>query len=203
MGYDDGQAPEPLLAEAFTAPQAWAAFYDEATSGAHPTAARWARHWNKTMKTQTPRRASLPPHYATGAIEPKLATVRQMLERRRWTLRNRRRMNTLLELVRQRLNRTDDVTRWAGLVRADLEAGGGRPSNPRRMADPVTRDSGGNRVYSLTRVAVRPNRGRMPGAQTARLERQTQRPRHQTAVRQRRNLATLDNLAPLGTSRAD
>ena len=101
------------------------------------------------MKTQTARRESLPPHYATGAIEPKLATVRQMLERRRWTFRNRRRMNTLLELVRQRLNRTDDITRWAGLIRADLEAHGGKPSYPRRVVDPVTYDSAGDRVYSL------------------------------------------------------
>jgi hypothetical protein len=147
--YDDGQTLGPLLAEAFTSPESWAAFYTEATSGAYPKATRWARHWNKTMNTQTARRASLPPHYATGAIEPKLATVRQMLERRRWTFRNRRRMNTLLELVRQRINRTDEVTRWAGLIRADLEAGGGRPSNPRRMADPVTHDSAGDRVYSL------------------------------------------------------
>ena len=101
------------------------------------------------MKAQTARRASLPAHYATGAIEPKLATVRQMLERRRWTFRNRRRMNILLELVRQRLNRTDDVTRWATLIRADLETHGGKPSNPRRVADPVTYDSSGERVYSL------------------------------------------------------
>lgn len=147
--YDDGRALGPLLAEAFTSPQAWAAFYVEATSGHYPTAARWARHWNKRMKTQTGRRASLPAHYATGAIEPKLATVRQMLERRRWTFRNRRRMNTLLELVRQRLNRTDDVARWASLIRADLEAGGGKPSHPRRRADPVTFDAAGERVYSL------------------------------------------------------
>ncbi len=101
------------------------------------------------MKTQTGRRASLPAYYATGAIEPKLATVRQMLERRRWTFRNRRRMNTLLELVRQRLNRTDDVTRWASLIRTDLEAGGGKPSQPRRRADPVAYDAAGERLYSL------------------------------------------------------
>ena len=147
--YEDGHALGPLLAEAFTSTAAWEAFYDEAISGPYPASARWARHWGKRMKTQTGRRASLPPHYATGAIEPKLASVRQMLERRRWTFRNRRRMNTLLELVRQRLNRTDDVTRWAGLIRADIEADGGKPSHPRRMSDPVAYDPAGDRIYSL------------------------------------------------------
>lgn len=101
------------------------------------------------MAAQTKRRSSLPAHYATGVIEPKLDDVREMLERRRWTFRNRRRMNTLLELVRLRLNRTADVAVWASLIRADLEANGGRRSHPRRMADPVVYDSAGDRVYSL------------------------------------------------------
>ncbi len=50
---------------------------------------------------------------------------------------------------RRRVNRTDDVARWAGLIRTDLEANGGKPSHPRRVADPVTYDTAGDRVYLL------------------------------------------------------
>ncbi|MBO0926280.1 hypothetical protein J1G44_17535 [Cellulomonas sp. zg-ZUI199] len=37
----------------------------------------------------------------------------------------------------------------AGLIRTDLETNGGEPSHPRRVADPVTCDTAGDRVYSL------------------------------------------------------
>jgi len=87
------------------------------------------------MTTLTARRSSLPAHDATGAIEPKLA------------------------VVRRRLNRTDDVTRWASLIRADLEAGGGKPSHPRRMAVLVAYDTPGEKGVLLAGVAVRPDRG--------------------------------------------
>jgi len=72
-----------------------------------------------------------------------------MLERRKWTFRNRDRMNLLLELVRLRLNRHDDPIKWAALIRAHIEANGGQSDWDRYMADPVARDENGDRVYTL------------------------------------------------------
>lgn len=41
---------------------------------------------------------------------------------------------------------TDDIAKWAGLIRADLESNGGKPSNPRRLVDPIAQDSAGDRI---------------------------------------------------------
>lgn len=100
------------------------------------------------MRRQTARRSSLPAHYSTGALEPKLAEVRAILERRKWTFRNRERMNILLELVRLRLNRCDDPRRWSQLIRAHIDKHG-HPTRTRRLADPIRVDTAGDRVYSL------------------------------------------------------
>ena len=86
---------------------------------AEPTLAEtsaWVRHWDADMTVQTARRASMPPHYSTGALDPHIAAVRQQLERRRWTFRNLPRMNALLGLVRLHVNRRDVVANWAKLV---------------------------------------------------------------------------------------
>jgi hypothetical protein len=46
------------------------------------------RHWDKQMIAQTLWRGDVPEHYSTGALDPKLADIRQHLKRRRWTFRN-------------------------------------------------------------------------------------------------------------------
>jgi hypothetical protein len=66
---------------------------------AEPTLAEtsaWVRHWDADMTVQTARRASMPPHYSTGALDPHIAAVRQQLELRRWIFRDLPRMNALL-----------------------------------------------------------------------------------------------------------
>ncbi len=146
-----GTALPSLLRDAFRSPAGWDAF---ATAvAAEPLASktqRWVSHWDKRMRNQTARRASLPAHYSTGALEPKLHDVRDVLERRKWTFRNRARLNLLLELVRLRLNRHDDPTGWATLIRAHIDAHGGQSAHPRRMSDPVTIDPAtGDRIYTL------------------------------------------------------
>ena len=56
-------------------------------------------------------------------------------------------MNLLLELVRLRLNRHDDVGRWTVLIRAHLTEAGRQSQRRRHLADPVTVDpSTGERV---------------------------------------------------------
>lgn len=74
------------------------------------------------MTEQTARRASMPPHFSTGALDPQIATVRQQLERRRWTFRNLPRMNALLGLVRLRINRRDVTAEWAKLIARAITA---------------------------------------------------------------------------------
>lgn len=95
---------------------------------------------HRRMTRQTARRSELAPHYSAGALEPRLQELRGMLERRKWTFRNRTRMNLLLELMRLHLNRLDDPGRYAASIRAHLEANGGAPTRPRKLADPVVHD---------------------------------------------------------------
>jgi len=82
----------------------------------------WVRHWDEQMMIQTARRPTMPPHYSTGALDPQIAVVRQMLERRAWTFRNLPRMNALLGLARLRINRMDITERWASAVAAAVSA---------------------------------------------------------------------------------
>lgn len=130
---------EPLLGmlgAAFTDLAGWNAFATavNATPNA-PTAKRWVAHWDKRMRAQTARRASLPAHYSTGALEPRIQDIRQMLERRSWTFRNRARMNLLLELIRIHLNRQDDPRVYATRIRDHLAANDGQPALSRAIYD--------------------------------------------------------------------
>lgn len=122
----DGQAGRgnrhrTLLSAAAQSPAGWAAFRDAviATPGLAKTAS-WVRHWDKQMTAQTARRAQLPSHYSTGALDPQIELIRRQLERRRWTFRNLDRMNALLGLVRLHVNRRDVVADWAGVLARDL-----------------------------------------------------------------------------------
>ena len=127
------------LNDAFKTPADWRIFYLLA-AGAGGKTARWARHWNKTMKIQTAQRASIPPRDANGAVEDATRLVRQMLERRSWTFRNEQRMNLLLELVRLRINGQDSERAYHKSIRDHLQANHGRPSEPwRALTDPRQR----------------------------------------------------------------
>lgn len=140
-----------LLRSAFSSLADWDAF--DLAVHADPSAVsaqRWVRHWDKRMRVQTARRPMLPPHFGNGAVEAPLAEIRQLLERRKWTFRNRARMNILLGVIRLRLNRHDDIGRWSAAIRDHLEQHGGRPENPRRIEDPRIIDpTTGERYYSL------------------------------------------------------
>lgn len=138
------------------------------------------RHWDRQLTEQTDRRASTPAHYSTGTLDPQIALVRQLLERRRWTFRNLARMNVLLGLVRLRINRMDITERWAGSIASaaagGLEALAGAADRRRRPA--VAHASrlneegvlllDGSREYSLRKHAVVSRDGSLPGGRSHR-----------------------------------
>lgn len=107
---------------ALTSPEGWEEFYRLAVQAGGP-AARWGRHWNKRMRAQTKRRASIPEHYANGAVEAPLEEVKRVLGKRRWTFHNAARMNLLLELVRIRYNRDATEADFAKTPRGQLAEG--------------------------------------------------------------------------------
>lgn len=113
----------------------------------------WVAHWDDQLVAQTAWRDQVPAHYSTGALDPKLADIRQLLERRRWSFRNLSRMNQLLDLVRLHGNRLDDPAAWAQLIRAQLGAAP-RPN--------------GSRTCTLRKHPVPPRAGPQPRAQRRR-----------------------------------
>ena len=117
-----GDPLQKALNTALTSPEGWEEFYRLAVQAGGPPA-RWARHWNKRMRTQTKRRASIPEHYANGAVEAPLEEVKRVLGKRRWTFRNAARMNLLLELVRIRYNRTATEADFIKTLRRQLAKG--------------------------------------------------------------------------------
>jgi hypothetical protein len=110
---------------------------------------KWVAYWDKVVGAQVARRASIPAHYSTGALDRVIDVIRQSTERRKWTFRNRERMNQMLDLVRLRINRRDNAEAWGELIRQELVASGGRPKKVRQLADPVSYNLAGERVYSL------------------------------------------------------
>jgi hypothetical protein len=103
--WNDGSALGPLVADAFHSPAGWSAFTAEALTGAWRATAKWVGDNDVMVSAQVARRATVPGVYSNGAVELQVAAVREVLSSRSWTFRNLYRMNLLLELVRQRLNR--------------------------------------------------------------------------------------------------
>ncbi len=111
---------------------------------------KWVTHWMKRLRAQTDRRPSIPAVYGNGAIEAPLARVRAVLESRRWTFRNRARMNLLLELVRLADLRADDPTVYATDIRHHLAEQSGRPARTyRAIYDTWGPKNAEHRTYSL------------------------------------------------------
>ena len=138
-----------LLNDAFHGPAQWKAFRDAVNACGGPELVKWVAYWDKVVSAQVARRASIPAHYSTGVLDRAIDAIRQCTERRKWTFRNRERMNQMLDLVRLRINRRDNAEAWAELIRQELVASGGRPQKARQLADPVTYNLAGERVYSL------------------------------------------------------
>jgi hypothetical protein len=173
---EDGQAGwgnryRTLLKDAGQSPEGWDEFQSTVTSAPGLTKTQsWVRHWDRQMTAQTARRSTMPPHYSTGALDPHIAVVRHMLERRRWTFRNLARMNTLLGLVRLHVNRRDVPADWAKLIAGQVAAereqwvapsGDYRRGRPRArvLDEEATVLFDGSREYSLRKHPVPPRSG--------------------------------------------
>jgi hypothetical protein len=129
-----GSAAMVRLNTAFHNVTSWRAFVREVT-GAGVGVDAWLERHSDDVIDQARRRRHLPPHHSTGAIEEVLAAVREFMAPRAFCYRNAERTNRMLELVRARLNRTDDVERYAAAIRAHLELNGGRLGAQGRIRD--------------------------------------------------------------------
>ncbi len=124
-----------LLNDVFHGPAQWKVFRDAVNACGGPELMKWVAYWDKVVSAQVARRASLPAHYSTRALDRAIDAIRQCIERRKWTFRNRERMNQMLDLVRLRINRRDNAEAWAELIRQELVASGGPP---RRLGSSLT-----------------------------------------------------------------
>ena len=112
-----------LLRVALKSPADWRRFRRWAKDFAGVDA--WAQSLDATILDQAKRRAKLPQHHSTGALDPLLAKVRALMKPRAFCYRNAVRTNRMLELVRLRLNLADDPDRYAAAIREHLAANGG------------------------------------------------------------------------------
>lgn len=112
-----------LLNEAFHSLKDWRAF-KKGVSGVGVE--EWVESYDDVVTEQVRRRAQMPGHHSTGAVDEELARVREFMAPRAFCYRNAERTNRLLELVRLRLNRCDDPLVYARAIRAHLGAHGGR-----------------------------------------------------------------------------
>lgn len=157
-----------LLAQAAASYTGWSAFRNAVRAAPELAATNvWVDFWDEQMSAQTARRPSLPRHYSTGALDPHIAKVRQVLGTRAWTFRNLARMNALLSLVRLSVNLCDRPGDWATIIARAARAEPGL----RTLDEPALVLGDGSRVYSLRMHPVPPReygqpstRGRRPAS---------------------------------------
>ncbi len=150
-GVSFNQPVRKLPRGAFKTRKGWDAFDAAVTADPGlPNTARWVDFWRKDMQAQTSRRRAIPRHYANGAVEDPIKVVRQVLERRAWCFRNRKRMDLLLQLVALRIRRVDDERVYANDIREFLIEKAGKPIRTYRdIYDTWGPKDEEERVYSL------------------------------------------------------
>jgi hypothetical protein len=138
-GLDGYGSPEMvLLDEAFHGPQDWTKF----KNGVRGTGIdEWVRQHDRVLTVQVRRRASLPQHQSTGAIDLDLARIRDFMDPRAFCYRNAERTTRMLDLVRLRLNRSDDPLIYARAIRAHLDTNGGKLGRQGVIRDPAGQPS--------------------------------------------------------------
>ena len=149
-----GNVYRALLSEAAKSHTGWSVFRNAVLADASLIkTGKWVRHWDEPMTAQTARRPGLPAHHSTGALDPHLAKVRQVLKPRAWTYRNLDRMDALLGLVRLSINLCDRPGDWAKLITARAAS---RPA-PTTFDEPPTYLPNDYRVYSVRLHPVPPS----------------------------------------------
>ena len=115
---------QPILDVAFKTPAGWDAFCLAAQD--FPQIARYVKRNDAQVRDQVARRATLPQHHSSAALETVLERVRQQVERRAFAFRNQRRTNLLLGLMRNHELRVDDLDHYTRLLREAAKTNGGR-----------------------------------------------------------------------------
>ena len=107
------------LNDAFRTPADWAAFL-RTIKAKQPAARAWLAANAAAVTNQVAVRHLLPPHHSTAALDQRLGRVRDFLDSRSFVLRNKRRTNLLLGLVRNHLNGVDSERRYIAQLRKHL-----------------------------------------------------------------------------------
>jgi len=112
-----------LFREALISEEGWDTF--EETVMEQPTflnTRNWVNRWDAKLRLQAGRRLDRPPVYGNHAVEAALAQIRQLMEPRMYSYKNRARTNLMLELVRLSMLRADDVSTYTSAIRTELDA---------------------------------------------------------------------------------
>ena len=133
-----GSEEMELLNDAFHSLKGWRAFKKKAEG---VMVEDWIERYDEVVTEQVKKRARLPQHHSTGALDEDLARVREFMEPRAFCYRNAERTNRLLQLVRLRLNRCDDPLVYARAIRENLDANGGKLGKQGTIRDPAGQPS--------------------------------------------------------------
>jgi hypothetical protein len=123
-------------------PSSWQRFVRAAKVAENESLHRWIAVNQGTIETQFARRAPTPHRgpdmpLTTAAIDQITRPIVAALYPRRYTLKNRERLNRLLMLLQLHVNGDDDVQAYTRSIRLHLEGNSGRPRADRRaVTDP-------------------------------------------------------------------
>lgn len=131
-----GSVRMELLNEAFRSVAGWEAFAASAAQPKLAAARAWVLANDGLVRTQVAVRDQLPQHHSTAALDTELGRVRDRLDSRSFVLRNARRTNLTLGLMRLDLNGQANLRTYTQLLRNHLEAQHGRPRQQRGNYDP-------------------------------------------------------------------
>jgi hypothetical protein len=142
-----GQIAEQLVPRteaAFAGARFWEVFTGEARLLGDSRVNAWLDRWSPIISAQFARRGRPADDrpLSTGGLEEFVKPLQDSLNRRRYGIKNRARLNRLLLLFQLEANGHADERGYAKTIRERLETTGGRPSIPRRaIADSATRPS--------------------------------------------------------------
>lgn len=127
----------PRIERAFDGRQLWRPFVREVRGAAIEALDLWLDEMDPLIEDQFARRGSRstrPPDMplSTGGLEQLARPVKDTIYRRRFALKNRKRLNRLLLLMQLHLNGLDSQTAYTTTIRDWLTANGGRPRGTRR-----------------------------------------------------------------------
>ena len=100
------------LGDAFQSRKGWTAFKRAVTRSGHQPLVAWVAANDAMVTAQLVQRPNIPPHYGNSSIEQKLGLVRERIDSRAWTFRNRHRLSLLLSVMRLQMNRQYNSAHW-------------------------------------------------------------------------------------------